>query len=170
VNDAALGALHELHELAHEGVSAQLGLDSRDGGTGGQPGAVQDVESRAHLTPSRRIDAAAPHADDIHGHGPRGDAVGDHEGRHVLGDLGEAADVGVGPDPHERMQAGVPAHRGPVLHDHVPGESSVVDDDDLVADHAVVGDVARGHDEAALSDPCVVPFVGRAVHGDVFAD
>ena len=64
----------------------------------------------------------------------------------------------------------MPAHRGPVLHDHVPGQSGVVDDDDLVTDHAVVGDVARGHDEAAPSDPRVVPLVGRAVHGDVFAD
>src|SRR4029453_7330984 len=70
------------------------------------PGARPERYTMLKDSRTWRRPAASTHADDIPGHGPRGDAVGDDEGGHVLGDFGEAADVGVGPDPHERMQAG----------------------------------------------------------------
>jgi len=68
------------------------------------------------------------------------------------------------------MDARLAAYRGAILHHHVPGQPRVVDDDHLVADHAVVSHVAGGHDEAARADDRVVPVVGGAVDGHVLAD
>ena len=52
----------------------------------------------------------------------------------------------------------------------VPGQARVVDDDDVVAEHAVVRDVARGHHQAVAADGGVVALVGGAVDGHVLAD
>ncbi len=51
-----------------------------------------------------------------------------------------------------------------------PVEGRAVDHDDVVAEHAVVGHVADGHDEAVAADHRVATLVGGAMDGDVLAD
>src|SRR5216683_6828570 len=167
---APLGALDELHEAGHQGMAAQLPLHVLDRGTGSHAGAVEQTERGPHLLARVGVDATAAHADHVDRARQRGDAVRDDEGRDVLGDLGAAADVGVGADAAERMDAGEAADRHPILDRDVPGQARVVDDDDVVAEHAVVRDVARAHHQAVAADGRVVALVGGAMDGDVLAD
>src|SRR5258708_6089053 len=74
------------------------------------------------------------------------------KGKHVAGDGSAAANEGVGTDANEMVHRTQRAYRGPFFHDDVSTQGCGIGQDDVVADHAVVGNVGVGHDEGVTAD------------------
>ena len=56
-----------------------------------------------------------------------------------------------------------------ILHDDVPGEGRLGTHHEVVADHAVMGDVAVGEQNVVMAEAGEVRLVGRAMYADIFA-
>ncbi len=72
--------------------------------------------------------------------------------KHVAGDGGAASNEGVGTNADKMVHGTKRAHRGPFFDDYVATQSCGVGQNDVVSDHAVVGNVAVGHDERVTAD------------------
>jgi hypothetical protein len=98
-----------------------------------------------------------------------GDGFG--KGQHVAGDSGAAANEGVGTDANKMVHRAKRAHRGPFFHDDMASQSCGVGEDNVVADHAVMGHVGVGHDQGVIADAGEASTLGgAAIDGDKFAD
>src|SRR5690606_1054588 len=65
----------------------------------------------------------------------------------------------------------VAAEDGPVIHDDMTGQGRVVDQDGVVADHAVVTDVHIGHQQVVVADARLATVLhGAAVNGHAFTN
>src|SRR5208282_295481 len=95
----------------------------------------------------------------------------DHRKRwHVLRDDGARTEVSMPSDADELVQQTKGADRGVVLDDDVPGKLRSVDQDDAIADDAVVADVRVGHDQAVAADAGHASTLDRAaMHRAEFA-
>lgn len=80
------------------------------------------------------------------------DAATDCVWRDVVRHAAHAADHGVVADPDELMDAGEAADNRAVFDQDMTGQGCAVAHDDPIAHGAVVGDMAVGHDEAAVAD------------------
>src|SRR5947207_15004296 len=74
------------------------------------------------------------------------------KGKHVAGDGGAASDKGVGTDANKMVHRTKRAHRRPFFDDDVASQSCGVGQNDVVADHAVMRNMAVGHEERAIAD------------------
>ncbi len=86
----------------------------------------------------------------------RGVAIGNHEGRNVLHDLGAAAEDGMLADAAKLMHAAQAADDRVVFDDNVTREGAVVREDDMVAHDAIVGDMRVGEKVAMAADDAVL--------------
>src|SRR6266496_2047821 len=68
------------------------------------------------------------------------------KGKHVAGDGGAASDKGVSANADKMVHRTKRAHRSPLFDDYMASQSCSVGQNDMVADYAVVGNVAVGHD------------------------
>ena len=93
------------------------------------------------------------------------------KGKHVAGDGSAAADEGMRTDANEMVHRTKRAHRRPFFDDDMASQSRGVGQDDVVADHAIMRNVAVGHDERAIADAGEASTLGgAAIDGDKFAD
>ena len=98
-------------------------------------------------------------------------AFAQHERRHVVQHAAQAADEAVAADRREMMHGHGAAERGVIVDVHVPAQQRAVGHDDVVAQLAVVGHVAAGHQEILVADPRdAVFFFAAAIDRDAFAD
>src|SRR5438876_1635426 len=92
------------------------------------------------------------------------------KGKHVAGDGGAASDKGVGTNANKMVHRTKRAYRGPLFDDYMASQGCGVGQDDVVADHAVVGNVRVGHDERVIVDAGQASaFCGAAIDGDKFS-
>lgn len=89
-------------------------------------GAAEEAVGFAEGADFLRGETAALEADLIDAANLGGVAIGDHEGRDVLHDLGAAAEDGVFADAAELVDTAEAADDGVILDDHVAGEGAVV--------------------------------------------
>jgi len=108
--------------------------------------------------------AVAAESDGVQADDPGAMAVGDHEGGHILGHAGYAADHGDGTEPTKLMDGCLAGQEHPVLHLDVAGQAGGICEDVVAAHDAVVSDVGVGHQEIVVSDP------GALVRLDAAAD
>uniref|UniRef100_A0A1I8ADR0 Ald_Xan_dh_C2 domain-containing protein n=1 Tax=Steinernema glaseri TaxID=37863 RepID=A0A1I8ADR0_9BILA len=116
-------------------------------------------------------ETATAHAFEVHA--ARLGRVAEHgdEGRHILADGGTHAGKAVGADMAELVHQGKPGQYRPVAHMHMPGQRGVVDQDAVVADHAVVPDMGIGHDQVVITQGGFATVLhGATVNGHAFAD
>ena len=74
-------------------------------------------------------------------------------------------------DPHELMHPREAADDRFVAHLDMTRKRHVVDEDDAVADAAVMGDVDAGHEQAVIADAGdAAATFGAGIHGDMLAD
>jgi hypothetical protein len=167
---ASEAALFEGQQILDFGGDDDFSADGLHGGGEVELGLVEEfagfVESQARLG----RDAHAAEADGVDVVDSFVDAVDEHEGWDVPGDLAEAADHGDLSDPHVLMDADHAADGDEVFDRDMSGEAAAVGDGDLVAEGDVVPQVAVGHDEAVVADPRVASLTGGAVDGDVLAE
>ena len=100
-------------------------------------------------------------------------ALGDdkRERRNVLRNHGGGADVRIAADAAELMDRRKCADRGVVLHGHVASESGTIGENRVIADHAIVGHMSRGHKKIIASDAChSAALRGSAAHRDALAE
>jgi len=90
-------------------------------------------------------------------------AVGDHEGGHVLNDLGAAADDGMTPNAAKLVDPAEAADNGVVLHHHMTGQGAIVGENDMMADQAIVGDVGVGQEIVMVADDGLATRAGSAI-------
>ncbi len=83
-------------------------------------------------------------------------------------DSAKAADHGVATNPRKLVYGGHSAYDGVVFDNDVSGEHCAIGHDHAVADLAVVGYVAIGHEEAVIADADDRVFLARGVDGDKF--
>src|SRR5207237_7566546 len=142
-NDAVpRGPCDEVEQHPYGLRQRNLLADAFDGARGRQPAAIEEPERILKAAPVAGRHARAPQSN--HVDRPRGSrlAVDEHVGRDVGSELGHAADVGARADPCERHHAGETADGRAVADLTVAGDTGIVDDDDAVAQAAVVRDVA----------------------------
>src|SRR5919201_5955820 len=72
--------------------------------------------------------------------------------QYILGKNTAATNVGMCADAHVLMHWAKRADRRPVFHDYMPGERGRVGHDDVIADHAIMGDVGISHDQAMIAN------------------
>jgi hypothetical protein len=99
-----------------------------------------------------QVEAVAPQADQIQADDAGALAVGHDEGRHVLGHAADAAEHDIGADAAELVHGDLSGDEDVVVQLHVSGQGGGVGEDVVVADGAVVSDVAVGHEEVAAAD------------------
>src|SRR5437667_7237270 len=91
--------------------------------------------------------------------------------KHVAGDSGAASDERMCADANKMLHPTKRAHRRPFLHDYMASQSCGVGQNDVVLDHAVVGNVAVGHDERVTANAGQASALcGAAINSDKFAD
>ena len=115
------------------------------------------------------VETAALHADDIDGANLGGIAVGDHERRDVLDNLGTTPGDNVIADAAELMHRSESADDDVISHSDVSRQGAVVGKDAVIADHAIVGDVRVGEEVSVTADDGGVARCGGAIYGGEFA-
>src|SRR5690606_37836494 len=94
-----------------------------------------------------------------------------HVGGHILGEEGGGPGKAVGADRDELVHQHVAGEDRPVPHHHMAGEGGIVDQDAVIAHHAIVTDVDVGHQQVVIADGGLAPILhGAAVDGDPLAD
>src|ERR1051325_1770242 len=93
------------------------------------------------------------------------------KGEHIAGDGGAATDKRMCTDANEMVYRTERTHRRPFFDDDVSTQSCRISQDDVVADHAVMGNMGVGHDERVIADTRQASALGSAtIDGDKFAD
>lgn len=113
--------------------------------------------------------AATLETDQVEAAGVGGIAVDNHEGRHVLDNLGAAANNRMLADAAELVDRTHAGNDGMIFNDDVAGDANGVGKDDVAAELAVVGDVGVAEQQIMRADAGGQAFVGAAVDGGVFA-
>ncbi len=94
-----------------------------------------------------------------------------HERRHVVQHSAQAADEAVAADRGVMVHGHGAGERGMIVDVHVPAQQRAVGDHDVVAQFAVVGHVAAGHEEVVVPDGGdAVFFFAAAIDRHAFAD
>ena len=103
--------------------------------------------------------------------GRAGIALDEHVGRHVVPHGAHAGHETVAADGGEMVHGHGAGKRGMVVDVDVSAQQRAVGDDDVVAQLAIVGDVAAGHEEVVVAHAGDAVFFFRgAVDGDALAD
>src|SRR5579864_3452049 len=74
------------------------------------------------------------------------------ERKNVAGNGRPAADESMRADAHKVVHRTQRAYRGPILDDDMSTQGGSVCENDVIADHAVMGDVRVGHDQRVAAD------------------
>ena len=93
-----------------------------------------------------------------------------HKGRHVFGVGGQAGNNGKSADPAELMDRHQTGENGVVVNFSITSGDGAVDIDHMIADFAVVSDMAGRHKEAVITDDGLGSGLGSAVNGGAFAE
>src|SRR5690606_33935670 len=109
-------------------------------------------------------------SDDIRTIGTGGMTVGQEVGRDVERHFAARPDDGVPADAAELMDAGQAADDGAVFDDHLATDRGAVDQHDLIADLALMGDMTRRHQEAVRPDAGDASLPRSPVDRDEFPD
>src|SRR5579862_1574602 len=152
-NGSAVNRSHALEGLAQtdpRGIEQAVGL-------------LQCGDFRNRKTATLQPDA-------VEAAGPRRTALGNAERQSVLGNPGKAADHGVAADAAELVHAHPSRDEGAIAHHDLPRQVGAVDDDHVIADLTVVGDMAVRHEKTARAHTRGAPGPGTAVDGDAFPD
>ena len=98
-------------------------------------------------------------------------AFAEHERRHIVQHAAQSADKAVAADRRKVVHGHRAAQRGVVVDVHMPAQQRAVGHDDVVAQLAVVGDVAAGHQEILVAEPRdAVFFFAAAIDRHAFAN
>src|SRR5256714_13295770 len=151
-DDAALGAVEKLHELAHMATCAHLRLELRARRGKRKTAAVERPVGALERCDVLGREAAALEPFAVDAIGPRHVSGGGDEGRQVLRQVGAHAGEGVRADVHELVHERRGAEDRPVAHGNVAGELAGVGEDGVAADLAVVREVDVGHDPVVVAD------------------
>ena len=73
-------------------------------------------------------------------------------------------------DVHELVKCRSTAQKRSVVHAHVTGQQTIVRDNDIVSDLAIVSDMRSDHQEILVADFRRAALGGAAMNGAVFAD
>jgi hypothetical protein len=93
------------------------------------------------------------------------------KGEHIARDGGASADEGVGPDADEVMNGAQGSDGCPVFYRDMSAQRGPVCHDDVAADLTIMGDVGVGHDEVVVADASARSTLdGAAVDGDKLAN
>src|SRR5438067_51153 len=170
-DDAALGAVEKLYELAHMAAFADLHLERRARGGKRKTAAVERAVGALERGDVRGREAAALEPFAVDAIGPRHVAGGGDEGRQVLRQIRAHAGEGVRADVHELVYERGGAEDRPVAHRDVAGELAGVGEDGVVADLHVVREMHVGHHPVVVAKARDADVErSAAVDGDVFAD
>src|SRR5579859_7389905 len=148
----------------------QLFFDLRHGIANGQAFPEQNLVSLAHRTLGLFGNAIAFHADFVDGARLRRITIRHHKWRHVLHHLRATANHRHFADPAKLVDGRQPAYHRVILHHHVARQRRHVRHDDVVAEHAIVRDVAVGQNVIVRADARDLAVTGRAVNRDIFAE
>src|SRR5205085_3500961 len=155
-DDAALGAVEKLYELAHMAAFAHLRLELRARLGKRKTAAVERAVGALERGDVLGREAAALEPFAVDAIGPRHVAGGGDEGRQVLRQVAAHAGEGVRADVHELVHERGGAEDRPVAHRDVPGELAGVGENSVAADLHVMREMDVSH------DPVVVAQTGDA--------
>src|SRR6478736_7410742 len=114
---------------------------------------------------------ATLHADDVETLEAGILAVDEAERDHVAANAADAADHHLGPDPGELMHCGQPAYKDEIADLAVAAERGRGRKDHIIADLAVMTDMAAVHEISAIADTGDTASTdGAGVHGHLFPD
>src|SRR5882757_791771 len=126
---------------------------------------------RPHSGEALLGELAALHADDVEAFEARILAVDEAERNDVAAHAADAADHHLRPDPRELVHRRQPADEDEVADLAMTAERRRSREDHVIADLAVVPDMAAVHEVAAVADPCHAATAnGAGVHGDLLPD
>src|SRR5215475_2034593 len=166
-----LARADEIKDDAHERITRKLPLDLRKPLT---KDARPDEQGAVGIAQAANVvarEAAPAHADHIEPieHGALGD--GKAERNDVGTDTTHTGHHGALTDAHELMDGGGAAKDDPIAQHDVTAKYSVVGQDHVIANVAIVPDMSTDHEEAAVAhmrEPAAI--FGAGVHGDMLAN
>ena len=92
-------------------------------------------------------------------------------GKNILNHHRMRTDHGMPTDAAELVYAGKSTDNRMIFDNHVSGEADVIDQNSVITDLAVVGDMTPDHEQAAITHPRDASTASRArLHGNVLAD
>ena len=113
--------------------------------------AIEQMKSLSDGIDARGRNTGPAHADNIDTDDAI-DALLNDKRRNVLGSGREAAEQGQAADANELVQGAI-ARKIDVVFEHtVSGQQGTIGDDAMIADLAIVGDMAMGHEEIVVPD------------------
>src|SRR5450631_3037225 len=126
---------------------------------------------RPHLGEPLARELAALHADQVEAFETGVLAVDEAERDHVAPHAADAADHDLRPDPGELMHRGQPADINEVANLAMAAERGRTGKDRVIADHAVMADMAVVHEEATVANARQASALdGADIHRDAFPD
>src|SRR5258708_15558396 len=92
-------------------------------------------------------------------------------GNDVVRYSGYAADKGVSPNPAELLNGGKPTHIDAITHRDMTAERNAIGECHVIADVAIMGNMAVGHEITTVAHLCEPTALHRtAIHRDVLAN
>ena len=170
--EAALGRFDEFNKFPDVGRTVQLRANLFKGLCGVEFGAEEEAKGSFDCFETRAIESAALEADGVHAVAFRFALSDDsRKRRHVLGDDGAGADVGVAAHAAELVDRTERADIHVVFDDDVAGQCRAVGKHGRAADDAIVGHVRISHEKIVISDLRDASAARRAAaHGGEFAE
>jgi hypothetical protein len=161
----------EVDDLHHGGHGREFRRDVLQP-LGEGPLAAEDLLiGGAQRVDRRPVEAAALEPDDVEPAELGAVADRHRERNDVVGDAGEAADEGVGADPRPLLHCGKAAEDRVLADLDMAAKRDGVDEHDVIAEHAVMGDMGADHEKAVRADRRLLLAARRAaVDRDVLAN
>lgn len=169
-DDSAIGCQDKLQELGALGAGGNLAFDFAHRLAGVESALVEQAVGLVYLFDAGVAESASAKANGIHALVTQGFARDDDEGGHIFANEGAATDHRVGADFDKLVHCRESAQNRPIANFYVASERNVVDQNYVVANDAVVGNVGIGHDEAFFAQDGFAECFGAAVNGGSFAD
>jgi len=117
----------------------------------------------------RVVQSGPSHADEVHAHQPIA-AFLNGEGREVFRRGSGGAEQGQPAHAAFLMHTAITRKQGSVLNDHVAANHATVDEDAMIADHAIVAHVRADHEIVAIANPGRHVGLRAAMHSGILTE
>lgn len=166
--DAAFGSPDEIDEHTDVGRQIRWSLQLINAVLQPFSGTENGFEGPLDSQDSGCVEAVSAHADEIDRANPA-DLVIDTERRDIFCGPGPAAHHGQFADPYKLMNQAVPGDDRTIPDFHMTSEQGTINQNDMVADAAVVRYVAVNHEEIMIADGGGSVLTIASVNGNAFA-
>lgn len=167
--DATTRRADECNHFSHDIHVAEFVFGGFQGIGQAKVASVNDGISPSDSIDPRSGNSRTPHPDHIDS-ANMVDVLLDDERWNVLGRGRHAAEQNQAPDAAVLVYGAVPGKKNAVFQQAMAAQKGTIGQDTLVANDAIMGNMAAGHEEIVVTNPGFKPFIGASMDRHIFAE